>query len=275
MENNISCAILLTGHIRNSLNDDLLKNILDKFKSSFARCDIFMHTWDTYEALSVNPLHTTYNKNLQDEQLNIEKLIEYVKPTKYIVEKQDETLLDDNEEYFFWCNVPRTSMKFIYYSILKAYELSKIYRSDNNITYDFVIRVRPDIYKFPYTANIQNMDNIIQNIKKFKGKNNYLAGFLHLPDTVLGDNYFFLNYDDGEIYFNKINSDYSRICDEYGCSSPETVIHICKKDLGLKAESATKKGSLIDLHMWLKKNKVTKRIICSFLDRVKNAVEYF
>jgi uncharacterized protein YlxP (DUF503 family) len=274
MDNNISCAILITGHMRNSLQDDLLKNILEKFKNSFNICDIFVHTWDTYEANSINPSHTLYDKKMQEQKLDTQKMIDYINPVKYIVEEQQELLLDDNEEYFFWCSVPRTSMKFIYYSILKAYELSKQNIIETGVKYNIVIRMRPDIYKFPYTADLKNIEHIVENIKKFKNKKNYLAGFLHFPDTVLGDNYFFLNYDDGDTYLKKINEDYSRICDENGCTSPETVVHICKNNLGLKSELATMKGSTTDLRLWAKKNGVTKRIICSMLDRIKNAIEH-
>lgn len=272
---NISCAILITGHIRNSFQDDLFRNVLNKFKESFNRCDIFIHTWDKYEATSNIPVHTSYDKNLQEQEINKDDLIAYINPTNYIIETQDESLLDDNEEYIFLCNVPRTSMKFIYYSILKAYNLSKEYAIENNINYDFVIKLRPDIYKFPYTANIKNIENVINKIKTFKNRNNFLAGFFHFPDAVLGDNYFFLKYNDGEIYLNKIYNDYSRICDENGCNSPETVVTICKNELKFKSDLACKTGSLSDLFQWIKKNRITKRIICNMLDNIKTAVECF
>lgn len=273
--NNTSCniALLISGHLRNSLNNDTFKNIIKAFRNSFNVCDVFLHTWDKYEAQSDNPIHTRYDLTLQNCEIDIKHVVAYIQPKKYIIEKQTNDLLNDNEEFFFLCNVPRSSMKFIYYSILKAYNLSKEYGNENNVKYDMVIRMRPDVYKFPHTANIQNMEYIIENIKKFKGKTNYVAGFLHHPNLVLGDNYFFLNYYDGEIYFNKMNKDYTRMCDENACISPEDVVTICKKELRFTLTKATSKGSLSDVALWIKHNKVVTRIVCNFLDKLKNNIE--
>lgn len=273
--NNISCALLLVGHIRDSLNNDILSNALSEFKKSFIRCDIFVHTWATYEANSIMPLHALYDTKLGNEAINENDLLSYINPTKYIIEKQDESLLNDNEEYFFMCKVPRVSMKFIYYSIWKAYTLSKTYSEENNIKYDIVIRIRPDFYKFPYTANINNLKQVITEIKKYKNMKNYITGFFHRPDTALGDNYFFLHYEDGDIFLKAINNDYSTICDENGCISQEEVMHICLNNLKFKSIAAIPKGSYPDFNQWVKKNNVTKRLICSFLDKIKNAIDKF
>jgi hypothetical protein len=47
-------AILVVGHLRNSLSNNELKQFITKFVKEFEVCDIFFTIWDKYEALVNN-----------------------------------------------------------------------------------------------------------------------------------------------------------------------------------------------------------------------------
>jgi hypothetical protein len=250
-------AILISGHIRNSLENDYLITFINLFREAFYKCDIFMHTWDTYEVTTCNPLHVNYDKKLQQKKVDKKDIIKYLNPTKLIVEQQDPSKIYGYKNKCFKVHTSYLSMKFIYYALLKAYSLSRIECIESKTDYDIIIKVRPDIYKFPYLLKEENIKPIIKYIKTHDISQK-ITGFLHVPGNSLSDNFYFLKYDDGEKFFNNMYYGYDRMCDIYTKRlMPEAIMKICTRELCLKRTVIPNIiASIKDTVLFASKNKV-------------------
>lgn len=250
-------AIIIVGHLRNALDNDYLSNFINLFRESFYKCDVFMHTWDTYEVTTSNPLHVNYNEDLQKKIVSEDDIKKYLNPTKLIVEHQDPSKIYGYKNKSFKVHTSYLSMKFIYYALLQAFNLSKIECIESKIEYDVVIKIRPDIYKFPYLVKEENLTPIIKYIKTHD-LNKKITGFLHIPGYSLSDNFYFLKYDDAEQFFHNMYHEYDIMCDIYKQRlMPEAILRICIKRLNFKRTVVPNPiASLRDTLLFASKNKV-------------------
>lgn len=248
-------AVLIVGHIRNSLETDDLKNFLNMLRQHFNVCDIYMHTFDTYEALTKNPLHNAYDANLQNKTVKYNLIRDYINPTALCIEHQNIEMLTGNLEGKFRFGTPFIAMKYLYYSLLKAYTMSE----ESGIEYDIVMRIRPDIYKFPYLTNMNNLNATLKTIKYFKNKKNYVTGLLHFPGSPLSDNFYFMNHKDGKKFFHAMFNDYDEMCKFYKTLFvPEKIMAICIFKLKMTKHILPTFGGIADSYMFLKKNNTIK-----------------
>jgi len=158
-------AVQIFGHMRTFQKcAPILRNkILSKYD-----CDVFIHTWST-------PYHDSneYNDNFECE---IRKLYN---PKKINIEKQDFYNLKGGyivafDSCFSGYNVPINGLKYMNYSMFQANYLRNEYQEKNNVNYDYIICIRPDIF-----LN-ENFD-INCFVKDFEFNNNTLISFSNYP----------------------------------------------------------------------------------------------
>lgn len=252
-------GILIVGHLRTSLENNILKDFINTFRNSFYKCDVFVHTWDTYEVTTSTPIHGIYDKSLQSKIVDPETIKKYINPTKIVVEHQDIAKIYGYKTKSFKVKVPYVSMKFLYYALLQAFNMCKDSCDTSGNTYDLIIRIRPDIYKFPCLKKPSNINKIITYMKTHEVKNK-LVGFIHHPGLSLSDNFYFMNYQDAKIFFNNMYFGYDRMCDNYKHKlMPEAILKICTDELSLKRTVATDLiTSIKDTFMFAAKNNVIK-----------------
>lgn len=196
-------------------------------------------------------------KYCKKKKVEREDIIKYLKPTQLIIEHQDATKIYGYKTKYFKVQTPYLSMKFIYCALLQTYTLAREECKKNKTEYDIIIRIRPDLYKFPYLTKEDHIKPIIRYIKThdITGK---LVGVLHIPGHSLSDNFYLLHYDDGEKFFNSMYYDYDRMCDTYtNRLMPEAIMKICTKELSLKRSVIPNIiGSITDILMFARKNNV-------------------
>ena len=129
-----------------------------------ARCDVFIHTWDT-----LHPKTPTWHNRGDNFQLDLTssaacaaRIDEEMKPTRMMVESQslstDTDFKSDNGTWFCpeWrkgCNpdddsgVTYAGLRASTRAVVKAAELRGAFAKDHKIDYLVAVRLRPDIYK--------------------------------------------------------------------------------------------------------------------------------
>lgn len=173
-------ALCLSGLIKNtlSISNHIFNNIINPNNA-----DVFIHTWNTS---------------------NIQQIITTYQPKKYIVEepkifkKSSLILSDENIKYCFPhfkkhnnpSEVHTNNVFSMWYGINMAILMKELYSLENNITYDFVVRLRFDV-----------CPNMILNFNNFDS--NYLH-YLDLEQTydMISDWFGFGNNDIMNIYGN-------------------------------------------------------------------------
>jgi hypothetical protein len=132
-------ALCLSGHLRKfeSTFPTLQKYFLNKYD-----CDIFIHTWDKlgYQSRFKNDSLTSSVEN----KLSAVNFL--YKPTKIIVESTNyiETLKQESASYApHLLNEPKPAhhMASMFYKIFACNELRKHYQLENNVEYDWVVRL--------------------------------------------------------------------------------------------------------------------------------------
>lgn len=212
-------AILLSGHIRDGL---ILKSIENKFQPY--DYDIFVHTWDNYGTKSTE---TNLNAEVKHNEIE-EKIKKIFNLKKFLIENNKNFI---NSLKPLTCEVVNYSSpeEFIasqMYSIYKSNELMKEYKSENNIKYDLVIKLRFDLF----------IESIQINEKTLFKINNYNLIFTSSdhsshthPDSISGPGCMVCNkmyYDYGIL--DKHVFDHSNvICDVYAYGSEKTMDNYC------------------------------------------------
>jgi hypothetical protein len=131
-------ALLLFGHMRTyeECFQNLKMNLIDSLNP-----DIFIHTWDEIESTT-----TSWHKANMDNYIisnNEKKHIHGLYHPKKIEFENQKKLANDSELLINGMSVE--GQKFMMYSLFKANEMKKKYEAANNITYDIVIKLRPDV----------------------------------------------------------------------------------------------------------------------------------
>jgi hypothetical protein len=151
-------ALLICGTIRNYKTNYLTwkKHLLDLFDVT-----IFFHTYD------INGYHSTTNNKLS--QLDIETLINIIKPKKYLIESYTTKLNDFKKQIKTQCirrGSPKPEhIKSQLYSIFMVNMLKQIDEKENNMSYDIVIKIRFDtIFHSNFSINDINLINKFPNV---------------------------------------------------------------------------------------------------------------
>lgn len=143
-------AVLMVGHIKHSIINENYKWIIFKLLKRYS-CDLFVFTNNTY---------SFRNCNEEPAQVDIQKFYDIYKPyiKKIIVEDCDNpnlhTLLDDMligvtsrykhiKDTEKWTN--NASINPVFSKLFFINHIKNEYASKNNINYDYVIYIRPEI----------------------------------------------------------------------------------------------------------------------------------
>lgn len=140
-------ALCLSGQIRSF--DLVYQNLLDNLINP-NQCDVFYHTWHTYDNSKYtnfyNPSDNKYVSYGAYSYENVEKVINHLNPTSFCFEKP----------------VIAQNTKSMFYSMMKSNSLKCDYENLMGFKYDIVIRSRSDIF-FPDKV-VLDYDSIIDNI---------------------------------------------------------------------------------------------------------------
>lgn len=150
-------AICFFGHLRtwNQTHESFFKNIIKVNRKDNWQIDIFMHTWDEFEKAGFawhNHLKALDGKKVL--QKDIDEVLQIYKPKKFLME----TLRQDRGTHI---------------SISKSQELAREYAKEQNITYDYTLMLRPDLY-------FHNPLNLNLYIKWYEA-NDEMAKYYPLP----------------------------------------------------------------------------------------------
>ena len=157
-------AICLFGHIRtyDECYNSLIQHVLSLYD-----CDVFMHTWSTIEH-NTQTWHNDCIKNNISIFSKKEELINIYNLKDIIIEEQE----DKSDEYgnllvsFSGFNEPKKQSiwgtRCLYTSITKVYQLAKKYQEINNINYDYILFIRPDILIY----NDFKIDKFIEDLRE-------------------------------------------------------------------------------------------------------------
>lgn len=132
-------AVCFFGHLRTFKRcaPYIKKNLLNHYD-----CDLFMHTWSEYNH-NTKTWHD--NKSIagivtKEKILSVYKDIKDIIIEKQIVEDMGNiTITSDNKIMSLF------GIKSMYHSMLTSYNLCEQYAKNNNIEYDFILMIRPDI----------------------------------------------------------------------------------------------------------------------------------
>lgn len=147
-------AIQMFGHMRTYLQcyEALRKNLLNYYD-----CDIFIHTWDEIE----HKTQTWHNDKMMDDQKITEKDIEQIYSCKAIkIEHQhvqEKGCIEANG-----LKISKFGIESMLYSMNEVNRLRKEYQQKNNIQYDFIIFIRPDILLYD-RLNLEKYINGLKN----------------------------------------------------------------------------------------------------------------
>jgi hypothetical protein len=148
-------AILLTGHIRNSLEYDNLFRIIKEIKKK-GECDIYGFIPNKKEHSTL----TWYKQdtNLQKEYVNYEQLNDMLKFKKLVIYEEQEYTEDTKK--ILWAKSPLSfvGVKSLYNNIFNCLNLIE------NNEYDLIFRLRFDYYKFDYAKYTDSIVYFIQTM---------------------------------------------------------------------------------------------------------------
>ena len=174
-------AVLLFGHLRTFeyCAPFLRANLLDKYN-----CDVFMHTWDTFDSETL----AWYNRTDKTTKISddiLQKIKELFNPKKIeighqVIKKETiiKSLIDDKKNSL-------NGMLFMFQSMNCANSLRKQYEKETGIKYDIVIVTRPDVALF----NFLNIEKILKESKIMNldlNKTRFFAGLYGAADTNVG-----------------------------------------------------------------------------------------
>ena len=163
-------AIQMFGHMRTYLQccETLRKNLLEIYD-----CDVFVHTWDEIE----HKTQTWHNDKMSDIQKITEKDVEDAYLCKAVkVEHQyvqEKGYIEANG-----LKISKFGIESMLYSMNEVNSLRKEYQQRNNIHYDFIVFIRPDIFLY---------DKLDLNKYANELKNGFFTAGNYKNDAILND----------------------------------------------------------------------------------------
>lgn len=170
-------AICFSGQLRTGVESSY--NLLNFFGDSLPDCDFFIHTWN---------INTTkpYNGIIENNELEFVSN-EYIEKIKSIYNPKEinvENFFEFNQKY-----PQRFYISELWYSFMKSVEMKRNFEIKNNFTYDYVVKLRPDIIFHPDRK-------LMDDIKILSGNQFYIENFyneMHDGRLWSDDVYFFSN----------------------------------------------------------------------------------
>ncbi len=170
-------AIQFSGHLRtfDKTYKSFYENVILPNKNAGYEIDVFMHTWDELE-YTAEQWHNKDFPELRGKKLTKEQ-VDFVEknynPVKWEYTPQIDT--GDNTvfpEFTGGCTAYQ-SMVNVWYTKYRVNELRLEYEKQNNITYDYVINTRADIYyKTPFVIDdiLEPYNSLLRNIDTVENK---------------------------------------------------------------------------------------------------------
>lgn len=153
-------AICISGHMRE------YKKLKSKFYSNFIECnpdydfDIFISTWNTKNTVIS---HAYQRRNYENfELLDINEIIEHYNPVDIIFEENNDELFS-KFDYIRGVNITRAVISQ-FYKINQVGNLMINYSENNNIRYDYIVRIRPDVF-FREPVILDKLDMSLINLE--------------------------------------------------------------------------------------------------------------
>jgi hypothetical protein len=209
-------AIQYSGEIRNLL--DCFNNHYENFvlKNPDYQVDIFAHLWASPDDNRMSRISSLLNA----KRISFEPQIQF---------NRHDIIQDPR---FPWYTPNMVSM---FYGIEKVNEIRNVYENINNIKYDYVIRMRPDIIFLPdYVKPIDYYEKDFLHLKDF---NPYESQ--GLPYAI--NDYFAIGSPELIDLYSKVYSNLDRMILEGAAINPELLLGYNIKDLPNKRH---------DLRMW-------------------------
>ena len=187
-KNNINICICISGDTRsfNNCKQNIKENIINVFDNYNLKSYLFFSTWldSEYYPTSYDGLFTT----IEIEKKNHDFFIQNYSSDQYL-------------KYYQHClSTTCSNAVSMWYKINRSFQLAQNFANNNNITFDIIIRIRPDvIYNSPIDINI--IKNAILNDYLYMPYNSGI-NFVHPVTKFMADHYFLGNYN---IMYNIMN----------------------------------------------------------------------
>lgn len=170
-------AIQLFGHLRtyDKCYQRLFLCLADNYD-----CDIFIHTWNTIDHNTKTWHNYKMNKNISSDEIhNIIKTCYCPKSYKVEIQKyKDEGCIVANNK-----TISVFGMHMMIHSMKECNKLRQEYEKKNNIKYDYIVVLRPDVELWTPLF----LENFIESTdKKYLNKSFYFGGFYKYR-TILND----------------------------------------------------------------------------------------
>lgn len=132
-------AVCIQGQLRTGLL--AFPNLKHFFGELFSSIDFFIHTWTTDMHRNVLAFHEIRRRqHVEIPKENLETYKQLYQPKKFLVEDQQEFLNPLRKKFGVVGELAN-----LYYGFYKVVELKNDYQKENNIQYDVVVKLRPDI----------------------------------------------------------------------------------------------------------------------------------
>lgn len=194
LDKNNKIAITLRGHVRDSLNDNLLYDFCKKIMNLY-NVDIFIYT---FNIKSSGKIYTKENKEIDKTQITEKDITNYFKDVfikKIIIdEKNSASEINDRKIH----NVSRNKFLHMWNSIYNIIKCVK----DTNCNYDYIINLRMDYFQL---MSKFKMINYVSNMNKLFKINIYD----YFENLDINENICFANI----VSTNKIKNHYGKIND--------------------------------------------------------------
>jgi len=191
IKNNTNIAICMSGHTRtfNLCKDNIMNNIINPIIKSGCNVDIFNSTWND----------NNYIENLNDLQNFCTDMNSENYDSKFFINNYS------SNQYLKFpglcCETTSSNASSCIYKIYNSFKLCAKYENNNNIKYDIIIRIRPDI---TYN-NIIDIGNIKQSLLNNYIYMSYSHGKYTSVTKDIMDPYLYGNYDEMKLLMKTYN----------------------------------------------------------------------
>jgi hypothetical protein len=135
-------GLVLFGHLRSFRSThDSYKQFLKTLQQS-GNVDVFCHTWDIEESVTTSWWKENKPGDIPSATVNANEIEEKYNPVKYIIESSRQF---DDAGFNIKSAIPIAGILSMLHSQQQAFKLLEQHSSENNITYDIVIKSRYDL----------------------------------------------------------------------------------------------------------------------------------
>jgi len=174
-------AVCFSGQWRTGNN--CYNDLKEFFGILYPSCDFFIHTWDINKQKCYN-LSNVFSRETKLYEDEIETINQNYKPKKIVIENY--ASVRDELKIF---NIVQP----LWYSFYKSVELKKEFEKENSFEYDYVIKLRPDVF-FNYNRKLsQDIELYEKDLNSGKIYIENLARDYSINTNTVDDVYFLSN----------------------------------------------------------------------------------